>query len=80
MATLPMYREGGWGWVIVLASFMTELIYFGNLKALGVLITSMAEDLDTELWVVGSIASLHYAVRSLLGKAPDHLWCRMKKC
>ncbi|XP_022112176.1 monocarboxylate transporter 13-like isoform X2 [Acanthaster planci] len=66
MATLPRYQEGGWGWAVVLANFTIELVFFGNLKALGVLIASMTEDFDTELWVVGSIASLHYAIQTLL--------------
>ncbi|XP_038049220.1 monocarboxylate transporter 11-like [Patiria miniata] len=67
MATVsPSYREGGWGWAVVLACFMTEFIICGNLKALGVLITYMKEDFGTELWVVGSIVSLHYAVQSIM--------------
>ncbi|XP_038064138.1 monocarboxylate transporter 12-like [Patiria miniata] len=67
MATAsPGYREGGWGWAVVLACFVTEFIVYANLKALGVLITSMKEDFGTELWVVGTIVSLHYAVQFTL--------------
>ncbi|XP_038049219.1 monocarboxylate transporter 12-like [Patiria miniata] len=62
----PSYREGGWGWAVVLAFFMLQFVFFGILKALGVLITSMKEDFGTKLWVVGSIASLHYAVQFIL--------------
>ncbi|XP_038051467.1 monocarboxylate transporter 12-B-like [Patiria miniata] len=66
MATSPSHREGGWGWAVVLACFVTEFIAFGNLKALAILITSMKEDFGTELWVVGSIVSLHYAVQYIM--------------
>ncbi|XP_022086021.1 monocarboxylate transporter 13-like [Acanthaster planci] len=61
-----LYSEGGWGWIIVLATFFSKFIVFGSLKAFGVLLKTVAEDLETQLWVVGSICALHFGVQFTL--------------
>ncbi|XP_038046376.1 monocarboxylate transporter 13-like [Patiria miniata] len=66
MANALSYREGGWGWVAVFSAFLAELIVYGSLKAFGVLITSMKEDFQTNLWIVGSICALHFGVQFVL--------------
>ncbi|XP_038053262.1 monocarboxylate transporter 13-like [Patiria miniata] len=66
MAQTQMYREGGWGWFVVLSAFLAEVIIYGSLKGLGVLIIAMKDDFQTDLWVIGSIDSLHFAVQFVL--------------
>ena len=60
--------EGGWGWITVMSAFLAEFIVFGSMKALGVLITAMKGDFDTDLWIVGSLSSLHLGVQFALSK------------
>ena len=67
MTNSKQYREGGWGWFVVLACFMAEFVVYGTLKALGVLITAMKEDLNTDLWIIGSITAVHIGVHYILG-------------
>ena len=68
MDKVQHYREGGWGWFVVLSAFLAEFVNIGSLKALGVLITAVKEDFETDLWIIGSINSLHLAVTSILSK------------
>ena len=63
-----LYREGGWGWLVVLSAFLAEVIVYGSLKGLGVLLVNMEQDLETDLWVIGSIYTLHFAVQFALSK------------
>ena len=72
MTNSKQYREGGWGWFVVLACFMAEFVVYGTLKAFGVLITAMKEDLNTDLWIIGSITSLHIGVHFTLGMLNVH--------
>ena len=68
MDKVQHYREGGWGWFVVLSACLVEFVNIGSLKALGVLITAMKQDLETDLWIVGSINSLHLGVINILSK------------
>ena len=60
------YREGGWGWFVALACFLNDFVVLGTLKGFGILLTAVAQDLATELWIVGSITSVHAGVYFLL--------------
>ena len=66
MASRKRYDEGGWGWFVVLACTVAEFVIFGTVKALGILITPMKEDLGTGLWIMGSISVLHIVVHYIL--------------
>ncbi len=66
------YREGGWGWPVVFAVFLSQFILYGNLKATGVLITHIHHEYQTTLWTIGLINSLYYAMQFLL--------CKFKTC
>ncbi|XP_038060023.1 monocarboxylate transporter 11-like [Patiria miniata] len=61
------YEEGGWGWIVVIATFTAEMIVFGNIKALGVFVETIAKEFDTDLWLTGWVASLSLAVQLLMG-------------
>ncbi|XP_038075878.1 monocarboxylate transporter 13-like [Patiria miniata] len=61
------YQEGGWGWVVLFAAFMAQVFVYGNIKALSVLAETIATEYDTDLWLVGWVASMSLAVQLLLG-------------
>ena len=62
------YSEGGWGWTIVLGGFTIMFIFNGTLKAFGVLLITIKDDFDTDLWTIGSLGFLHYGLYYVLGK------------
>ncbi|XP_022086657.1 monocarboxylate transporter 11-like [Acanthaster planci] len=64
------YREGGAGWVVVCAAFLSQFILYGNLKAGGVLITKKSEDFGTSLWTIGLIDALNSAMQCALSPVP----------
>ena len=61
------YEEGGWGWVVLASTFASEVITFGNLKALGVLVEPVRRDFDTDLWLTGWMVSIVQALQYLAG-------------
>ena len=61
------YEEGGWGWVVLASTFASEVITFGNLKALGVLVEPVRRDFDTDLWLTGWIVSMSLAMQFITG-------------
>ena len=73
MAGTATYPEGGWGWVVVGSCFIVEFIVCGTLKALGVLISPMKDDFGKDVWIFGSIVSLHYGMQFVLIMYRDSL-------
>ncbi|XP_038056073.1 monocarboxylate transporter 1-like [Patiria miniata] len=55
------------GWVMVATAFTSNLVVFGNLKALGVLLFPMTNDLDSDLWLVGWILVFYGILHSFMG-------------
>ncbi|XP_038053365.1 monocarboxylate transporter 5-like [Patiria miniata] len=53
------YDHDKWGWVMVAAVFVNCFVIVGQIKSFGVLLIPMANDLDSDLWLVGWIAGLH---------------------
>ncbi|XP_038074709.1 monocarboxylate transporter 13-like [Patiria miniata] len=53
------YDQDRWGWLMVAAAFVNAFVIMGQLKALGVLLIPMTNDLDSELWLVGWVAVLY---------------------
>lgn len=40
------YPEGGWGWVVCAASFLTSFIVFGVHNSFGILYSTLVNELD----------------------------------
>ena len=68
MPAAAVYQDGGWGWVLVFSSAVAEFIVVGSLKAFGVLLVTMKNDFEEDLWVIGTINSLHLGVQFILSK------------
>ncbi|XP_038071341.1 monocarboxylate transporter 12-like [Patiria miniata] len=64
------HREGGVGWAVVFAAFLTQFILYGNLKAGGVLLTNKSKDFETRLWTVGLIDAMYYGMQFALSPVP----------
>ena len=56
------------GWVIIGASFITNGILMGNVKAFGVLLIAIEADFSSHLWLIGWIATLHSMLKNVLGE------------
>ncbi|XP_038057772.1 monocarboxylate transporter 11-like [Patiria miniata] len=61
------YDHDKWGWVMVATLFICNLVVYGNLKALGVLLIPMTNDLDSDLWLVGLIAVFYGIMNRCMG-------------
>lgn len=65
MAVVAVPPDGGWGWVIVAASFMCNLIVDGIVFSFGVFLDEIAKDLGaskTEVTIAGSLLSGVYMI------------------
>ena len=56
--TLPMPPDGGWGWMVVLGSFMLHTIRGGLANSIGVFLVAFIEQFDAGRGDVGWISSL----------------------
>ena len=68
---VPAPPDGGWGWVIVFASFMCNLIVDGIAYTFGVFIGEFATSFNEEKGTVSWIGSLLCGVYLTVGKAKD---------
>ncbi|XP_038054981.1 monocarboxylate transporter 14-like [Patiria miniata] len=66
-ATTRQYDHDSWGWVMVATAFTCCLVLYGNLKALGVLLIPMTNDLASDLWLVGWVAVLYDIMHNCMG-------------
>ncbi|XP_038056136.1 monocarboxylate transporter 13-like [Patiria miniata] len=73
MASSENYDDDKWGWIMVATLFICNLVVYGNLKALGVLLIPMTNDLDSDLWLVGWVlifyGIMHHCMGPVVGAA-----------
>ena len=68
-ATEPTnYDHDSWGWIMVAAAFVNCFVIMGQLKAFGVLLIPITDDLDSDLWLIGWVAVLYHIVPNCFGK------------
>jgi len=63
--------DGGWGWVVVFASFMMNCIIWGILNTSGIIYVELLEDLQTGKGETAWISSLTFGTSMVISK------CRM---
>ena len=66
--TLPTKPDGGWGWMIVLCSFVLHAIIAGVTNSLGVFLIVFIEEFDAGRGDVGWISSLMTGMTFCSGK------------
>lgn len=62
-AEIVVPPDGGWGWVVIIASFMCNMIVDGIIFSFGIFLEDIAQDLDTsksQVSLVGSLMSGFY--------------------
>ncbi len=59
--------EGGWGWVVVFASFVFHFFSLGTKKALGVFVPHIGAAFDIGDGAVGMIFGISLGLKSILG-------------
>ena len=64
----PEQDGGRPGWVAVLVLFITGLFWSGVTKGFGIMLPTVQEQLDTQTWTVGWIASAVAAASGLVCK------------
>lgn len=62
------YDNHPMGWVIIGAACFASVIIMGNVKALGVLLIAIEQDLNSHLWLIGWIATLYSMFKNFLGE------------
>jgi len=55
-------RDGGWGWVVVVGTFMIHVIAHGVLYSFGVFVDDLVDYFDSSRSAVGGISSLMLGV------------------
>ncbi|XP_072048698.1 monocarboxylate transporter 13-like [Amphiura filiformis] len=63
----PKHADGGWGWMVVVGTFLYYMIQVGTHKALGVLVPEFTKGLGISVGAVGISCGLAAGLRSLLG-------------
>ena len=64
---VPLAPDGGWGWVVVFASFMCNMILDGIAYIFGVLLTPLANHFETDKGTVSWVGSLLCGMYMLSG-------------
>lgn len=64
---VPQPPDGGWGWVVVFASFMCNLILDGIAYTFGILLKPLVEDFDSDAGTISWVGSLLCGVYMLSG-------------
>lgn len=64
---VPLPPDGGWGWVVVFASFMCNMILDGIAYTFGVLLTPLASDFQSDKGTVSWVGSLLCGMYMLSG-------------
>ena len=77
---LPAPPDGGWGWVIVFASFMNNLIIDGIAYSFGVLLPVLVSHFDsnksTVSWVGSLLCGLYMGSGPIVGGLVNKFGCR----
>lgn len=64
---VPKPPDGGWGWMVVLASFMCNLILDGIAYTFGILLKPLVQDFDSDAGTISWVGSLLCGVYMLSG-------------
>jgi MFS family permease len=77
---VPVPPDGGWGWVIVLASFTCNLILDGIAYTFGVLLNPLVKDFDSDSatvsWVGSLLCGTYMLSGPLVGGLVNRFGCR----
>ena len=65
--------DGGWGWMIVAASFMCNLVVDGIIFSFGVFLETIAEQLDVSKARVALVGSLQSGFYLMAGQFPREI-------
>ena len=60
-------------WTVATFAFIYNILVYGTVKCLGVLLPHIQEEFATETWIIGFIVGLGYEFGSLLSKKPYKL-------
>lgn len=60
--------DGGWGWVVMIASFFCNIIVDGIIFSFGLVVTNLAESFEVPVSTVSWVASLLAGFYLLAGK------------
>lgn len=60
--------DGGWGWVVMMASFFCNIIVDGIIFSFGLVVTNLAESFEVPVSTVSWVASLLAGFYLLAGK------------
>ncbi|CDS42798.1 Major facilitator superfamily locus tagral substrate transporter [Echinococcus multilocularis] len=66
-AFVPVPPDGGWGWLVVFAAFVTNLIIDGICVSFGIMVTDLVEHFDTAVATVMLMGSLMLGVYQIVG-------------
>ena len=66
-AFVPLPPDGGWGWVIVFAAFVTNLIIDGICVSFGIMVTDLVEHFNSSVATVMLMGSLLLGVYQIVG-------------
>ena len=68
-ANTPNNESGDkWRWMILLCCFCNNGLFAGLSKSLGVLLPILEKDLDTKVWILGSVVAILFAIGDFIGK------------
>jgi len=68
--SLPLPPDGGWGWMVVLASFVTNLIVDGVAYTFGVVMPQLIDYFDATKGKTAVVGSLIPGLYNIVGKGP----------
>lgn len=62
LADIPPPPDGGWGWVVVFAGFMCNLIYDGIIYTFGVVLEPLVVSFDSNKGTISWVGSIMIGV------------------
>jgi len=68
-ATVPTAPDGGWGWMVVLGSFVMHVIVYGIMYSFGVFVEDFVDYFECSKSAVGGLGSLMFGVTWSSGNA-----------
>lgn len=67
-AFVPLPPDGGWGWVVVAAAFITNLIIDGICVSFGIMVNDLVDHFEAPVATVMLMGSLMLGVYQMVGK------------
>ncbi|VDL58479.1 unnamed protein product [Hymenolepis diminuta] len=67
-AFVPVPPDGGWGWIVVAAAFLTNLIIDGICVSFGIMVTDLVEHFNTSVASVMLLGSLLVGMYQIAGE------------